>query len=245
MENDTGMTDILIEYNANGVQVFADDCPGAFARGETVEKAIEKLPRAIGEYRAWTGQGTAAQTSELHPVFQYKSTAAVEEAETNMLFPSERVPMDMAEYTRKKALVLRSAKDVMTLFASIPQKDRALVKSRKCFYGRIPQTSREMLHHIHDVLPYYASCIGITYEPAKDLVEDRMRFFAALESIPKFLDATLFTAPDGELWTRKKVLRRILWHDRIHARAMYRRAITFWQKDRIANPFRFSEKEKK
>ncbi len=238
------MTEIIFEYNTNGAQVFADDCPGAFARGGTAEKAIEKLPRALGEYRAWTGQGTAAQTSVLHPVLTYKSTAIVEEADTNVLFPSERLPMDMAEYTRKKALVLRSAKDVQALFASIPQKDRALVKSRKCFYGRIPQTSREMLCHINDMFPYYASCIGLTYEPAKDLVEDRMRFFAALESVPHFLDATIFTAPDGELWTRRKVLRRILWHDRIHARAMYRKAITFWQKDRIANPFRFSEKEK-
>ena len=30
---------------------------------------------------------------------------------------------------------------------------------------------------------------------------------------------------DGELWTETKVLRRFLWHDRIHAKALYRHGL--------------------
>lgn len=238
------MTDIIIEFNDNGAQAFPDGISGCFARGKTRAEALEKLPRMLARDRAWTGEGTT-EDGPLRVTFEYKSDAAVEDADTRVLFPSERLPMDMAEYTRKKALCIRSARDVAALFESIPQKSRALVKSRKCFYGRIPQTAREMLTHINGALSDYAAAVGIAFEPCDDLVENRIRFFKAFEAEPHFLESRVYTAPDGEQWTRRKVLRRILWHDRIHARALYRRAITFWQKDRIENPFRFSPRRAK
>ena len=45
-------------------------------------------------------------------------------------------------------------------------------------------------------------------------------------------------AEDGELWTARKVLRRFLWHDRIHARAMFRRSRAKWG-PKIPDPFLF------
>jgi len=32
-------------------------------------------------------------------------------------------------------------------------------------------------------------------------------------------------AIDGEQWTETKVLRRFIWHDRIHAKALYRHGL--------------------
>ena len=46
------------------------------------------------------------------------------------------------------------------------------------------------------------------------------------------------TAPDGERWTLRKLLRRFLWHDRIHARAMWRMAAPLWG-SAVADPFGF------
>ena len=180
--------------------------------------------------------------NEFRTVLEYKSPAAVEDGETRVLFPSERLPMSMATYTQLKSLCLRSAKDIETQFFSIPQKDRALVKSRRCFYGRLPQTSREMQKHITAVQAAYASRLGIALDPDGDLFTERMKLFTQLEAAPQFLENKIIEDETGEAWTRKKLLRRLLWHDRIHARAMYRKAITFWQKERIENPFRFAGK---
>ena len=235
------MTDVIIEYNDRGVQAFADEYAGAFARGKTEREALEKLPHSIAEDRVWSGRGGCGTDERLLVIERIRSDAFVEDGGTTALFASERLPMDMTEYTQKKALCLKSARDVRTLFDSIPQKDRALVKSRQTFYGRIPQTSREMLRHINDAIVCSAACADVPFAPCDDLVENRIRLFRALEAMPNFLENRVRTADDGELWTRKKLLRRILWHDRIHARAMYRKAITFWQKDRIKNPFRFFE----
>lgn len=239
--------EVIAEYNERGAMLWADAYPGAFSRGEKVSSALEKFPKALSEYAEWARGASMPDLAESDFVVThaYQTDLRVDDADSDVLFPSERLPMDMTEYTQKKLLCIRSAQDFDKLVASIPQKDRALRKSRRTFYGKIPCSAREMAEHTNNTLEYYADAVGVSFETEGNMVEDRKRFFRALESMPDFLAPRVFTARDGELWTVKKLLRRILWHDRIHARALYRLAITFWQKDRIQNPFCFSgEKER-
>ena len=239
--------EVIAEYNEKGAMLWADFYPGAYSRGETVAKALEKFPKALSEYAAWAHGAPMPHLAESDFVVThaYQTSLRVDDADSDVLFPSERLPMDMTEYTQKKQLCIRSAQDFEKLVASIPQKDRALRKSRRTFYGKIPCSAREMAEHTNNTLEYYADALGVPFENEGGLLENRRRLFRAIESTPDFLSPHVFTAKDGELWTLKKLLRRILWHDRIHAHALYRLAITFWQKDRIANPFGFtSDKEK-
>lgn len=98
-----------------------------------------------------------------------------------------------------------------------------------------------MLEHTNNTLAYYAAGVGIEMDTLPDFVENRQQLLQKLEELPAFLSNRVYTADDKELWTVKKVLRRLLWHDRIHARAMYRRAVSFWSRERIENPFGFSK----
>ena len=233
--------EVIAEYNDKGAMLWADAYPGAYAREETVSRALEKFPKALSEYARWA-HGTPLNDlaeSDFVVTHAYQTALRVDDADSDVLFPSERLPMDMTEYTQKKQLCIRSALDFEKLYASIPQKDRALRKSRRTFYGKIPCSAREMLDHTNRTLEYYAHAIGVPFENEGGLSENRRRLVRAIESTPDFLAPRVFTDTDGELWTLKKLLRRLIWHDRIHAHAMYRLAITFWQKDRIANPFCF------
>ena len=207
-----------------------------------MSKALEKFPKNLSVFAQWAYGVPMPDLAESDFVVThaYKTDLAVEDADGNVLFPSERLPMDMTEYTQKKQLCLRSAQDFEKLLNSIPQKDRALRKSRRTFYGKIPCSAREMADHTNRTLEYYANGLGIAFENEGGLFENRKRLFRAIESTPNFLLPRVHEAPDGELWTLRKLLRRLLWHDRIHAHALWRRAITFWQKDRIANPFFFT-----
>lgn len=56
---------------------------------------------------------------------------------------------------------------------------------------------------------------------------------------PDFLQNTVRKGSYGEDWSLRKVLRRFIWHDRIHARAMYRMAIKVFGAESIVNPFYF------
>ena len=61
-----------------------------------------------------------------------------------------------------------------------------------------------------------------------------------MEKTSSFLDNTLFEGSYDELWTLRKVMRRFLWHDRIHAKAMYRMSVKTFGQLNTPNPFFFS-----
>ena len=235
--------DAVLEYNDKGVTAWALAYPGAFSRGETAAEAAKKLPAACRRYRLWAKlpPEAAAGGEEVRFVRKFKVDTAVEEGFTAALFPEEKLAMDMARYTALKTLCLKSARDFETLFSSIPQKDRALLKSRRTLYGKVPVTAREMLGHVADGQRTWASLFGVDLGEGQGLLADRKRLFTGLEAKPGYLGNRVVTAPDGELWTLSKLLRRLLWHDVIHGRALYRKAITFWQKERIKNPFGFTK----
>ena len=66
----------------------------------------------------------------------------------------------------------------------------------------------------------------------------RLQALAEIEEREELLTGKVCTAPDGERWTLRKLLRRFLWHDRIHARAMWRTAAPLWG-SAVADPFGF------
>ena len=61
-----------------------------------------------------------------------------------------------------------------------------------------------------------------------------------LEAKPDFLQNPVIEGSYGENWPLRKVLRRFIWHDRIHAKAMYRMASKVFGATKIKNPFCFS-----
>ena len=234
----------VLEYNDKGVILWSLRYPGAFARGETAAEAVRKLPAACRRYRLWAKlpiEADAAGDEQVRCTRKIKVDAPVEEGFTAALFPEEKLALDMARYTSLKTLCLISARDLEALFASIPQKDRALLKSRRTVYGKVPVTAREMLSHVIEAQRTWSTLFGVNLGESQGLLADRKRLFAGLERQPGYLDGRLVTGPDGELWTLRKLLRRLLWHDALHGRALDRKAVTFWQKERIKNPFGFTK----
>ena len=234
----------VLEYNDKGVTLWSLRYPGAFARGETAAEAVRKLPAACRRYRLWAKlpiEADAAGDEQVRCTRKIKVDAPVEEGFTEALFPEEKLALDMARYTSLKTLCLISARDLEALFASIPQKDRALLKSRRTVYGKVPVTAREMLSHVIEAQRTWSTLFGVNLGESQGLLADRKQLFIGLEGQPGYLAGRLVTGPDGELWTLRKLLRRLLWHDALHGRALYRKAVTFWQKERIKNPFGFTK----
>ena len=75
---------------------------------------------------------------------------------------------------------------------------------------------------------------------AGTIVSCRDRGFKALESIAGYLSLEPVTGSYGEQWSVRKVLRRFIWHDRIHAKAMYRMGIRTFGADAIPDIFGFT-----
>ena len=229
----------VCEYNDLGYLIYAANYPGAFVRGTTENEALAKFPGEMRSYLRWCGALTAgAEAPEVEIMQRKLSELQICDADSDVLFDLERLPMTQAEYEAQKLLTLKSARDFEALYRSIPHPDISGRPPRRTFYGEVPRTPRRMYEHVNQTTAYYAAAFGIKLENLPDLYANRMQALAEVELLEDFLSGRVHTAPDGEEWTLRKLLRRFLWHDRIHARAMWRTATALWG-DSVANPFFF------
>ena len=226
-----------MEYSGKGCLLWSLDCPGAFARGESREEAAAKLPADVAAWCRWTEQEVPQGEVQV-VVEKYQPSMKVEDADSDMLFEAERCPMSMEEYEFLRELVLKSARDFDALYASIPDPVALLGEARETFYGDYPNTARKMYAHTNSVTAYYVGELNAEVDNLPGFYENRINGINAIEAIPDFLNLPVIEGSYDEQWSLRKVLRRFLWHDRIHARAMYRRAKTVWG-EQIADPFRF------
>lgn len=147
----------------------------------------------------------------LEPIIvqEKNSGLAISDADTDVLFDEEKNPLNVLEYEKLKTLALKS------------------------------RTAFEMYEHTKNVNGYYFSQIGVLTDNEGDIVDCRKRGFALLESQPYFLKNSVYLGDYDEEWSLRKVLRRFIWHDRIHAKAMYRMAIKTFGDNAVQNVFQF------
>lgn len=209
------------EHSGADTILWPLDHPGAFARGASLAEAVEKLPKDLRDWSEWTGLPA--------PEFCHVTIAAdlacgldVADADSDVLLGSELPELEWGAYEKLRDAALRSAERFLKLYESVPDKDRSSNPLRQTFYGAVPRTAREMYGHTKNVNAYYFGEIGVEADNVGDIVECRRRGFEMLEKQPGFLKNPVFQGSWDESWTLRKLLRRFIWHDRIHARAMER-----------------------
>lgn len=226
------------EHNGNDSILYADNFIGAFTRGTSKDAAVQKMPSEIKSYLAWKG---AVIPAVLDPeiIQEKESELRIFDADSDVLFDEEKKKLSMSEYLELKALALKSARDFLTLYLSIPDKDKSCLPIRETFYGQIPRTAFEMYEHTKNVNRYYFGEIGVSADNEGTIAECRERGFALLEARPDFLKNRVYHGSYDEEWSLRKVLRRFIWHDRIHGKAMYRMAIKTFGSNVVPNVFLF------
>ncbi len=227
------------EHNGNDTLLWAVDFPGAFTRGETKEIAVSKMGKEISAYCAWANISTP-MIEEIVIVQDVLSDLEIKDADSDVLFESEKTLLTTSDYIRLKKLALKSALDFLALYNSIPDKTLSDTQDRKTFYGQVPRTADEMYIHTKNVNEYYFGEIGVEASNEGNIFECRQHGFEALEEQANFLSNTVFAGSYGELWSLNKMLRRFIWHDRIHAKAMYKMAVRIWGNSAITDIFAFN-----
>ena len=226
------------EHNGNDTLLYAVDYIGAYTRGESLDIAKAKMPGEIVSYLKWLGDDTS-DNIEVVITQEKASDLAIKDADSDVLFESEKAPLTADEYEKLKALALKSAKDFLILYESIPDKSATAIAERKTFYGNVPRSADEMYEHTKSVNEYYFAEIDVDADNNGNIYECRKRGFEYLEAKLVFLNNAVIEGSYGEDWSLRKVLRRFIWHDRIHARAMYRMAVKVFGAENVANPFCF------
>ena len=226
------------EHNGSDTLLYAVDYIGAYTRGESLAIAKEKMPVEIQSYLNWLGE-VGSDDIEVVIIGEKESELAIKDADSDVLFDSEKALLSLGEYEKLKALALKSAKDFLAMYESVPDKRATSVVIRKTFYGQVPRTAEEMYEHTKNVNAYYFGEIEVDAHNIGNIYECRRGGFDALEAREDFLQNLVVEGSYGEDWSLRKVFRRFVWHDRIHGRAMYRMAVKIFGMGNVENPFCF------
>ena len=227
------------EHNGGDSILYAENFIGAFTRGSSREEAILKMPDEIRRFQLWKGEAPV-DGPEIEIVQEKESELQIRDADSDVLFGSEGAPLSAEEYRYLKSIAMKSAEDFQKLYGSFPDKNRSGNPERRTFYGDVPRTAEEMYLHTKSVNAYYFSEIGVDADNEGTVVSCRARGFEALEAVPGFLSLPAVTGSYDEQWSVRKVLRRFIWHDRIHAKAMYRMGVSTFGAGVIPDVFGFT-----
>lgn len=233
------------EHNGNDTILYAENFAGAFTRGASLEEALRKMPGEVRAYMDWRG-GKLPKLTETEIVQEKVSSLQICDADSDVLFEKEKETLTKEEYETLKALALKSAADFLRLYEAIPDKDKSCLPVRKTFYGQIPRTAFEMYEHTKNVNSYYFGEIGIEVGNEGTIYECRKKGFELLErqkrteSGADYLENAVSVGSYDEEWSLRKVLRRFIWHDRIHAKAMYKMAVNTFGEGTVPNVFGFT-----
>ena len=227
------------EHNGNDTLLYSVNYVGAYTRGNSLESAMAKMRTEIVAYSSWMGQDCEQKTN-IEIIQEKDSDLRIADADSDILFDTERAPLSREEYEELKALVLKSARDFYDLYSSISNKNEICLPHRQTFYGAVPRTAQEMYEHTKNVNSYYFAEINVDVDNEGTIYDCRKRGFERLEQTPGFLDNVVIEGSYDELWSLRKVMRRFLWHDRIHAKAMYRMAVKTFGAFGADNTFKFA-----
>ena len=227
------------EHNGNDTLLYSVNYVGAYTRGNSLESAMAKMRTEIVAYSSWIGQDCEQKTN-IEIIQEKDSDLRIADADSDILFDTERAPLSREEYEKLKALVLKSARDFYDLYSSISNKNESCLPHRQTFYGAVPRTAQEMYEHTKNVNSYYFAEINVDVDNEGTIYDCRKRGFERLEQTPGFLDNVVIEGSYDELWSLRKVMRRFLWHDRIHAKAMYRMAVKTFGAFGADNTFKFA-----
>ena len=113
------------EHNGDDTLLYAVDFVGAYTRGENLEKAIAKMPEEIQSYAKWAGVEALCDI-DVEIAQEKVSSLQIADADSDVIFDDEAMPLSAEEYGRLKALALKSAKDFHELYSFVPDVDAVI-----------------------------------------------------------------------------------------------------------------------
>ncbi len=234
---------LAFETNGKGCLGHIVQLPGAYVRGPTEREALSKVESEMRSYNRWLGAKPSPSVRTMI-VQWHHSQLQVEDADSELLLDVDRKPFLDGEFITLLNLVRYSGETIHRAYEKADLKEWVdESRRRSTFYGTVPATIQEMLGHVGSSQHFYMARLGVHLENGtNDFLEIRRRCVDELARLhDSGIDSNLFSS-ENELWTLKKVLRRLVWHDRIHGKAMIR-ILAKQQKmgliDDYSDPFNF------
>lgn len=205
------------------------ELPGCYARGADMQEALDKVPLAVYEFCAWLD----AHGEDLRPpgpvrivaVEQVDVTTDLGKAESSAWFSFDRkLAPEAAKLAVRAAQYARS--DLLDLVPALHEDMRGI--RLEGVTRTVEQTLDHMIladvwHIIRTLAPDTMEGRDYLLRAVRDACIPLLVRTAEEDSGQVSVYSSVTRSPDpGEAWSGAKVLRRYVWHDRVHYRHLKR-----------------------
>jgi predicted RNase H-like HicB family nuclease len=220
---------VCLEIGLEGTGAFVPSCPGCWVFGRTPESALMKVKTAIADWFEWLemhGERVPAETRgfevEVSEILKVTYNP-VRAGKPEPLFWSETLHVTRKDILRTLRLMRYSREDLLKTVNNLNNETLSWAPSGK------PRTIKDCLRHIAYVEPWYISRLNVdirceypgnTFKmlnSTRNAVIDRLRKLPR-EKMRGVYQPAKDASPICNLWTARKVLRRLVDHERLHAR---------------------------
>ena len=207
---------------------WALDHPGCFAYGQDGAEALLSVPRAVLAYAGWVAAHTPqnwlaglgdfdvrlVETFEVYSVDAQFDLVA-EGNLVNAFFHQDWKPLTRTELERAAQMLAWSHAELLEFASALsPQVLNAPLEGERW-------TRLGIVAHVATAKWWLLDRLDLAGAPRSSLPKDVFERFAftqarLLEVLPGLAGVAQVTGKDGELWSPRKLLRRVLWHERDH-----------------------------
>lgn len=209
-----------------GFQAWALDYLGLATWAPTRTRVLERMPAKYNEYRTWL---------RVHRFADPGPDAGVEVVEEirgdEVLFTPDRLPATVGELDQTIQLLEVSRSDLIGILEGLPAGALDWDPPYERFHPWARwRTVRQVLAHLANTeTHYYLAAIGFHPQWGPVPMESQWQSFLAhrrtkaIEFLDQLRDASdLARKDDVEGWSVRKVLRRMIWHERLHTKSIRR-----------------------
>ncbi|MFU8826932.1 MAG: DinB family protein [Brevefilum sp.] len=208
---------------------WALDYPGCFAYGGDEPEALIQIPHALLHYDRWIKDHTQEpwvdfkdmdiRVVERFETFfikdDYTLSPKGEGYEINAWFVDDWRPLTPVEIKRGLTIFKWQRDELLAGLSTLDPEllERQFTGQRWNIIG--------IAKHIANAELWYLQRLSLANTTRQDLAPDYLDRLAQMSGVierefPKFADQVNVQGIDGEFWSYRKILRRILWHQRDH-----------------------------
>jgi hypothetical protein len=220
---------VCLEEGPQATGAFVPDCPGCWVFGRTEKRALHKVKVEVVEWFRWLNKHKGkipCVSNDLKIEVAEKMQVDYNPAEAGKpepLFWSEVLPVKRRDIKRTIQLMDYSRKDLLDLVSNLTSKQLSFEPPNQS------RSIRNCLKHIASVEWWYVNRLNVDM-PEKFPIDifERLKYIRelvvrALETLPGekmrgVHQPIKYKSPTCDLWTARKVLRRLVDHERLHTR---------------------------
>ncbi len=203
--------------------------PGCFVNVPSEKAALRALPGAILAYLRWLRRHgepvRVPRAAAVRIVERHAWALPMRWGDYYALHDFERRPVTRAEVARVLRWMRFMRYDTLHLLGLLPAGGLRWTRPGQT------RTIGKHLDHVADAEPWYLSRVALgrprgpgarTGDPVERLVRERSRVVARLSRMTPGERARIARAENGRGWSTRKMLGRMLYHERYHIRSMVR-----------------------